>query len=82
MCNCFYAFSCTYKEEKVLFWVQIFEKDILMDLHVLKVPESKYHILRSWRVSIMSITLNQITTETSNFVFTFVQHVDVTKNFS
>ena len=31
-----YTFSYSCMEEKVLFWGQIFEMEILMDLHVLK----------------------------------------------
>ena len=34
--------------EKELFWGQIFEMEILMDLHVLRSPESENHIFSGW----------------------------------
>ena len=61
--------------EKVLFWGQIFEIEILMDLHVMKTPESKNQIFSIWSVcmcvsvSVISITQKLVTAETSNLVF-------------
>ena len=40
----FFIISDTHMVEKVLFLSQIFEKDILMDLHVLRSRESENHI--------------------------------------
>ena len=34
--------------EKELFWSQIFDKDILMDLHVLRSPESENLTFSGW----------------------------------
>ena len=36
--------------EKVLFWGQIFEIEILMDLQILSSPESENHIFSGWFV--------------------------------
>ena len=36
--------------EKVLFLGQIFEVEILMDLHVMRTPESKNYIFSAWSV--------------------------------
>ena len=38
--------------EKALFWGQIFEMEILMDLHVLRTPESENHIFSVWSVCV------------------------------
>ena len=38
------------KVEKVLFLSQIFEVEILMDLHVVRSPESENHIFSVWSV--------------------------------
>ena len=38
------------EEEKVLFWGQIFEVEILMDLHVLRSPVYEKHIFSVWSV--------------------------------
>ena len=43
------TFSYLYVE-KVLFLSQIFEVEILMDLHVLRSPESENHIFSKWSV--------------------------------
>ena len=59
--------------EKVLFLGQIFEMEVLMDLHVLRFSEFENHIFSSWPVcvisSVISITQKEITAETSNLVF-------------
>ena len=65
-----------YSRER-LFLDQNFEMKILMDLHVLRSPESKNHTFSVWsvctsvRVSVISIIQKQITAETSNLVFYF-----------
>ena len=79
----FLFFSCMIKE--LLNLGQIFEMDILMDLHVLRSPEPENHI--GWSVwvyvcvcvcvcawvcvsmSVISITQKRITVGTSNLVF-------------
>ena len=54
--NCFFKilhfllYLTRVREVKVLFWGQIFEMDILMDLHVMRTPESKNHIFSFWSV--------------------------------
>ena len=61
--------------KKVLFLGRIFEIEILMDLHVMKTPESKNQIFSIWSVcmcvsvSVISITQKLVTAETSNLVF-------------
>ena len=45
----FFIFSYL-QVEKVLFLVQIFEVEILMDLHVLRSSESEKHIFSKWSV--------------------------------
>ena len=56
-----------------MFMGQIFEMEILMELHVLRSPESKNHIFSKWSVcayvSVISITQKQNIAETSNLVF-------------
>ena len=56
-----------------MFLGQIFEVEILMDLHVLRSPESEKHIFSKWSacvcVTFISITQKQNTAETSNLVF-------------
>ena len=39
------TFSDIFLAEEALFWGQIFETDIVMDLYFLRSPESKNHIL-------------------------------------
>ena len=41
--------------EKVFFLDQIYETDFLIDLHVLRPPESENHIFSSWSVGIMLV---------------------------
>ena len=48
----FFTFSDPYMIEKVLFLGQIFEMKILLDLHVLRAPESKNHIFSGWSVCV------------------------------
>ena len=57
--------------EQVLFWVQIYETEILMDLHVLRSPESENHIFRccSVCVCVFRKTQKQITAETLDLAF-------------
>ena len=61
--------------EKVLFLGQIFEMEILMDLHFMMSPESENNIFSVGSVcmcvyvSVISITQKQITAETSNLLF-------------
>ena len=61
--------------EKVLFLSQIFEMEILMDLHFMRASESENHIFSIWSVCmcfcvfVVSITQKQITAEPSNLVF-------------
>ena len=60
--------------EKVLFWGQIFEVEILMDLHVLRFPESETTFLEFGLcvcvcVSVISIIQKQIVAENPNLVF-------------
>ena len=72
--------------EKVLFLGQVYEMVILMDLHRLKIPESKNYIFSAWSVcmcvfvSVISITEKQITAETSILIHisTFVSCRDAT----
>ena len=47
----FFTFSYL-KVEKVLFLGQIFEMEILMDLHVLRSPESENLIFSKWSVCV------------------------------
>ena len=47
-----FTFSYPYIVEKVLFLNQIFKMEILMDLHVLRSPESENHIFSVWSVSL------------------------------
>ena len=58
--------------EKVLFLGQIFEMEILMDLHAMRPPDLKIKFL-AFRlcecVSVISITQKQITDEISSLVF-------------
>ena len=62
--------------EKILFLGQIFEMEILMDLHVLRPPESKIHIFIC--VCVISITQKLIIAETLNLYFTFLSYINVT----
>ena len=57
--------------EKVLFWGQIFEMEVLMDLHVLRSPDSENQIFSGWSMflCVISITQNQIRAENLNFLF-------------
>ena len=59
---CYFTFFYPYILEKVLFLVQIFETEILMDLHILRSPESEDHIFSgcAMRVSVCacSVILN------------------------
>ena len=50
--NFLISFSYPYKVKKVMFWSRIFEMEILMDLHVLRSPESENHIFSKWSVCI------------------------------
>ena len=55
--------------EKALFLSQIFEMEILIDLHIWgRLPESENHISSGCSVSVTSITLKQIIAETTNLV--------------
>ena len=45
-----FLLSLTYKKRKYCFWVKFFEVQILMDLHVLRSPESENHIFSKWSV--------------------------------
>ena len=64
---------------EIMFSGQIFEMEITMVPHVLKSHESENHIFNGWlvcmyvhvslSVSVISITLKQVTTKTSDFVF-------------
>ena len=47
---------------------QIFEMEILIDLHVLRTPNPKVTVL-AVTSTVISITQNQMTAETSNLVF-------------
>ena len=68
--------------EKVLFLGEIFEMEILMDLHVMRAPESENHILSIWSVcmcicvSVISITQKQITAEHQIWYSTFESYTD------
>ena len=68
-----FTFSYLYMAEKVLLLGQIFEMEILMNLHVLWFSESQYHIFSVWSVymcmSVISLTQKQITAESSNLIF-------------
>ena len=66
-----FSYPYTYKMEKVLFLSQTFEMKILMYSCVLRSYESENHIFSKWSVCVclISITLKQITAETSNLVF-------------
>ena len=60
--------------EKILFFCQIFESEILMDLHVLRSPESENPVFSGWSVSCVylpdiSIIQKQSIAETSNLAF-------------
>ena len=46
--------KCTFyvMVEKVLFFGQIFEMEILVDLHVMRIPESEKHIFSFWSVCV------------------------------
>ena len=46
----FYFFLLMLVTEKILFLGQIFEMEILMDLHVMRTPESENHIFSVWSV--------------------------------
>ena len=68
-------FSYLCMVEKALFLGQIFEMEILMDLHVTRTRESKNHIFSFGvcicmcvRVSVINIIKKQITAKTSNLV--------------
>ena len=43
---CIFSYACGV--EKVLFWGQIFELEILIHLHVWRFPESENHIFNCW----------------------------------
>ena len=57
--------------EKILFFGQIFEIEILVDLHVMRTSEYEKHICSIWFVcvSVISITQKQIIAGTLNLVF-------------
>ena len=71
----YFNFSYLCIIEKVLFWGQTFEIEILMDLLVLRFPESENYIFSWWLVWIcvwmpfINVTQKQIITETQNFIF-------------
>ena len=46
--SCLRIFSYSYIIDKALFFGQIFKMEILMDLYVLKSPESGNHIFSVW----------------------------------
>ena len=45
--------------EKVLFLSQIFEMEILIDLHVMRTPESENQILNVWSMCVSAISITQ-----------------------
>ena len=47
-----FIFSYPCMVEKIIFWSQILEVDILMDLHILRYLEHENHILSSWSLSL------------------------------
>ena len=58
------------RREKALLWGQISEKEILMDLHILRSPESKHQYLAFFLyMSFISLTPKQITAESPNLLF-------------
>ena len=66
--------------EKVLFLGQILKMEILMDLHIMRSPESENHIFSVWSecVSVILTNQKQITAETSIWYSTFVSCTDAT----
>ena len=65
--------------EKVLFWGQIFEMEILMDLHVLRSPESENHIFNVWSVCMLSVYLkNKLQLKHQSWNCAFVSYTDAT----
>ena len=53
-----FFFSLTHvMVEKVLFWGKIFEMEILIDVYVIRSPESEIHIFRVWSVCLLSAQL-------------------------
>ena len=67
---------------KVLFSRQIFEMEVLIDLHFLRSPSSENHIFNGEAVckSVISITLKYIIPEISNWNSTFTSYVATTWN--
>ena len=67
----FFTFSYPCNGRGSIIFVLIFKIEILMDLHVVKSPESENHIFNAWSVcvSVISITQKQITAKASNLVF-------------
>ena len=55
---------------KIIFWGEIFEMAILMDVFVLRFPETENHIFRRWSVwqSVINMTPKQVTVETRNLI--------------
>ena len=50
--ECFFTLSYLYMIEKRLIFGQIFEMGILMELHILRTPQSERHIFRGWYISL------------------------------
>ena len=66
----FFFLSLTHElVEKVLFWGQIFEADILMDLPVIRSRKFKTSFLAFFLFVFNQHNLKEIAAETSNFLF-------------
>ena len=69
-----FTFSHPYMVERILFWGQIFEMEILMNLQVLRSPESENHVFSRWlgfatvRMSVNSIIQKQSAAETLSLI--------------
>ena len=61
-----FTFSYPYMEEKKVFLYQLFEMEILMDLDILRSPESENNFFSD--ASVISLTVKKITAETSNLI--------------
>ena len=73
-----YTYVCTYTLiQKVLFLGQTFEKEILMDLHVLKSFEFKNHILVICLCVCVHYQHNSETDNNRNFKFSFLHFYHV-----
>ena len=72
-------YLCT--TENALFWGQIFEMEILMDLHFFRSSEFKNHIVKGWSVCgrVLSSKLKNLLSQKFHIrYFIFTSHVDDT----